>query len=229
MKPKFVLIIILFISGFSGFAQCPFGNGTRVNCIHGCGRFIDENNDGFCDNGNVEQIVEQQKDTIITKSDTVKSKISPAITKKDIAEKTDSSLIIKGKQTETATSHNETSISVKQTEKEPVQTSVSYPVISISASVIALYFITLLMVKTERIKKITHRRIWNIILLISFLLSCIGGFYLVLQLNYHWSMGIFSLLLQIHVLSGLVMTLIGIIHILWHLTYFKRILKPNKN
>jgi hypothetical protein len=235
IKSKFIIFFFLLAVGMSLLAQCPFGNNTKINCIKGCGRFIDQNNDGFCDNGKVEQLSENKKDTANagisntqTQKDTNNSVELRMPTKSYTPKEQNQKTEIQQQNVQTQETENITNFTIIEPNEENMQSPVPYPIISISICVLLLYVFTMMLVKTGRIRKITHRKIWNIVLLISFLLSCCDGFYLVLQLNYQWTMSLFPLLLKIHVWAGMVMALIGFIHILWHLTYFKRMLKPNR-
>ena len=53
-------ITLFFLMPFSIHAQCPFGE--KYNCLGECGRFIDENQDSFCDNGLI-QVEEVKTET----------------------------------------------------------------------------------------------------------------------------------------------------------------------
>ena len=77
-------------------------------------------------------------------------------------------------------------------------------------------------------KKISHRKIWNCVLLITCLVSCLFGLYIVLAKMYDWSMN-YMTVLKLHVDFGIVMTIIAIIHIVWHWRYFKNMLKHRDN
>ncbi|MDR0790314.1 MAG: hypothetical protein LBO06_05930 [Bacteroidales bacterium] len=221
MKPKFITLLLFLAFGLASFAQCPFGNGTKVNCVYGCGRFIDDNNDGFCDNGSVEKAPETEQTEAIPnveqpqiKKEQPQTKQQPAQTKQEQPQ---------AKQEIPAINQQP-----PQPKNQETKTEKPYPLIEISAIVMLFYFLTMALVKLGMIRKITHRRIWNVVLLLSFIGSCFGGFYLVAQLNYRFNMGMFALYLKIHVWSGVVMTLVGLIHILWHLPYFKRMLSAKK-
>ena len=103
----------------------------------------------------------------------------------------------------------------------PAKLTINYNLLSISAILIVIYLSSFILSKTNYITPVFHRRLWNAILMISFLGAGISGILLVLKLSY----GI-NLLSQInmlfwHVETGIVMTLISIFHILWHLPYFK--------
>jgi hypothetical protein len=100
-----------------------------------------------------------------------------------------------------------------------------YDLIFVSSITLGLYFLTLILYKRNIIKRIHHRKLWNLLLLLTFLVSCLFGFFLVIQLNYNVAMSAFKTLMYWHVEIGIAMTIIAVIHILWHLTYFKNMLK----
>lgn len=78
-------------------------------------------------------------------------------------------------------------------------------------------------------KKISHRKIWNILLLITGLVSCLLGFFLVIQINYNLKMDWLWTIKLYHVQFGIAMTVIMVIHILWHTNYWKSIFNSKKN
>lgn len=83
------------------------------------------------------------------------------------------------------------------------------------------YGSTWLLERRKIMRKATHRRIWNLLLLATFLVSCLFGLFLVLQINYGIAKNWIGPLLFWHVEIGISMTLISIFHIFWHLQYFK--------
>lgn len=89
----------------------------------------------------------------------------------------------------------------------------------------AFYFLSFYLVKIKKISLITHRRVWNIILLISFLISGVIGLILAFSIDQKLSIAWYLSLLWLHVEFGIVMALISIFHTLWHLPYYKSILK----
>lgn len=112
--------------------------------------------------------------------------------------------------------------------QKPAQKAKPYDLILISFITIALYTITFLLVKLKLLRKIFHRRIWNFTLLLTFLISCLFGFFLVIQINYGFAMEWFRTVLYWHVQIGISMTIISVFHIFWHLKYFKNLLKKPK-
>jgi len=85
--------------------------------------------------------------------------------------------------------------------------------------------LTLFLSQKQIIKKVTHRRIWNVLLLITFLVSCLFGLLLVIQINYNFAMDIFRTILYWHVQFGIAMSFIAIFHFLWHLKYYLNMFK----
>jgi len=75
---------------------------------------------------------------------------------------------------------------------------------------------------------ILHKKVWNVLLLITFIITALTSivylFKLDLQVNFGISMAFISFW---HIEIGLVMTIISIFHALWHLTYFKYAFKKN--
>lgn len=108
-----------------------------------------------------------------------------------------------------------------------VQTSkgINYNFLLISIIILILYVVSFVLSKKEIISKVFHRKIWNILLLISFLGVGISGILLVLRLSYGININLGFNLLFIHVETGIIMTIISIFHIIWHYPYFKSLLK----
>ena len=93
---------------------------------------------------------------------------------------------------------------------------------------IGLYVLSYILSKKKIISEILHKRIWNILLLISFLKMGVLGLLLVLKIQYNFTLGLPFNMLFWHVEFGIIMTLISIFHIIWHFNYYKNIFF-NKN
>lgn len=89
----------------------------------------------------------------------------------------------------------------------------------------ALYFFSLFLVKIKKISLLVHRRIWNIILLISFLISGILGLILAFSIDQKLAISWYLPFLWFHVEFGIVMALVSIFHTVWHLPYFAALVK----
>ncbi|MDD3284352.1 MAG: hypothetical protein PHZ07_02040 [Patescibacteria group bacterium] len=103
----------------------------------------------------------------------------------------------------------------------------AYNFVGITAITFVLYLFTFLLVKYKKISIVLHKRIWNIFLLMTFLVTAFSGIVLVIKINYGISIG-FPNLLKNHVEFGIAMAIVSIFHILWNIPYFKTIFKFKK-
>jgi len=97
----------------------------------------------------------------------------------------------------------------------------NYNFFLISAIVLGFYFISFLLVKFKKITQIQHRHFWNIILLITFLISCLLGLFLAFSIDQQLSLKFYLPFIWYHVEFGIIMSLIALFHIFWHLPYYK--------
>lgn len=101
----------------------------------------------------------------------------------------------------------------------------NYQLIPLSLSLILLYAVSSFLLKRNIINLATHRKIWNILLLVSFLVCGISGILLILRLNFGLNLPNYTEILFNHVEFGIAMTTVAFFHLLRHLNYFKNILK----
>lgn len=94
-----------------------------------------------------------------------------------------------------------------------------FPILILS---VAAYLFSLLLVRLHKMALITHRRIWNYLLLISFLISGLLGAVLAFFIDYKLSVAWYREFLWLHVEAGLAMACISVFHIIWHGRYFWR-------
>ena len=99
---------------------------------------------------------------------------------------------------------------------------INYYFVPIAIFLFIIYLITLYLSHKEKIKLSQHRKIWNFILLITFLISGTFGIILAIIISYGIRLSFYSDLLFWHVEMGTSMAIISIFHILWHLKYFKK-------
>ena len=73
--------------------------------------------------------------------------------------------------------------------------------------------ITVLSAKRNLITRLTHKRIWNVVLLASFLISALLAVFLIIRINWGVSPRLPFNMLYWHVEAGTVMLVISIFHI----------------
>lgn len=78
------------------------------------------------------------------------------------------------------------------------------------------------------ITRLFHRRLWNILLLITFLVTAILGLLLTVQINYKLEWPVINTLLKLHVDFGIGMSLVALFHLLWNWNYYKNIINSAK-
>jgi len=95
----------------------------------------------------------------------------------------------------------------------------------VSFFIFALYFLTYFFSKKKIIKVLSHRKLWNFFLTIAFLINLFTSALLVSQLSFNLQLNLPFNLSFWHVETGIVFSLIALLHILWHLPYYKQFLK----
>ena len=88
-----------------------------------------------------------------------------------------------------------------------------------------LYIISIFLVKFKKITLFNQRRFWNFVLLVTFLVSGILGLVLAISLDQKINLPWYLQFLNLHVKFGIAMSLVSIFHLIWHLPYYKTILK----
>lgn len=96
------------------------------------------------------------------------------------------------------------------------------PVIGIS---LVIYFSSYILTKTEYLKFTTHRRIWNLLLLVSFIIAGTMGLYMSFVGSFELDIEIPEIILKIHAGFGMIWFVIAFFHFFWHLNYFKKAIK----
>jgi hypothetical protein len=103
-----------------------------------------------------------------------------------------------------------------------------YNVSPIAIGLVVIYVASFVLYKTKRIKVSTHRRIWNVLLLFTFLTTAIFGLILAIRRDYALMFRMPLNLLFWHVEAGVVMTVISVFHLSWHLNYYLDLLKGSR-
>lgn len=91
------------------------------------------------------------------------------------------------------------------------------PVILLS---VILYSVSYIFYKSDIITKTIHSKIWNTILLITFLITAVLGILLAIQINYKLEWSFVKTLLKWHVNFGIGMSFVAIIHLYRHFNYY---------
>ena len=91
-----------------------------------------------------------------------------------------------------------------------------------------MYLISFILVKTNQWEKATHRKVWNVALTVTFLVSCLLGLLLAIFIHHGYRPQCYITLLKLHVWFGIAMTIIAVFHSLWHLNYYKSLFKKRK-
>ncbi len=215
MNPLFITLLILLMSNNFLFSQNEDPICDKVNCTGSCGKFLDKNADGICDFGIIISHTEIINDEVI--KDTVE-KIQKSYNNEINNSNNNTHDNIINKQIMNYQKHfvgiPSLNLNIK---KRP------YNLLEIGIITLILYSLSWLFTKYYLISKRLHKRIWNVILLISFIISCFLGIILIIQINYGIWPALKSEFLYWHVQVGIVMTLVGLFHALWHINYFKKI------
>ncbi len=100
-----------------------------------------------------------------------------------------------------------------------------YHVLTTAITVIILYLVSYSLQRIGFYPVQYHRKIWNILLAVSFLFTAVAGIVLALQINYNWNIPFIKTLLKWHVEFGAGLAMTGTLHFLWHLSYFGSLFK----
>ena len=96
----------------------------------------------------------------------------------------------------------------------------AYPLFAVTILTFLIYFITWLFARWEIFSIKWHRKLWNYLLLITFLISGLLGMLSVVKVNYKLNIPGYETYMQWHVSFGIAMVFISIFHFSWHLKYY---------
>ena len=238
MKKKLTIIIfsILFVIGLAGtfwgtqiaeaassiWNSCPRG---EVNCAYPgiCRSYIDTNGDRICDRSQPAPAVAA---VIAAK---------PVVTATTAAAPIPSTLVISGPASAAlVVTPSTTTLDTVQTASDEVDTAASpaitlkhsYYFVPVFLGLAILYALTWLLANKKFIKTMTHRKIWNLVLLFSMVISALLGLFLILNIDFNFGITLPFNMLFWHVESGIALGAIGAFHIFWHWRYFVKFIKP---
>ncbi|MFZ5941907.1 MAG: hypothetical protein ACOYXB_15170 [Bacteroidota bacterium] len=96
----------------------------------------------------------------------------------------------------------------------------AYPLIPVTILTFMAFLATRLFAAWGMLSLRLHRKIWNYILLVSFLVSGLLGLLSVVKVNYKLEIPHYDTLLRWHVSFGIALVLIAVFHLGWHLRYY---------
>ncbi len=96
----------------------------------------------------------------------------------------------------------------------------AYPLFPVTVITILAYLFTWLFSTWKIFPRKTHRKFWNYLLLITFLVSGLLGMLSVVKVNYKLEIPGYDTLMQWHVAFGIGMVIISFFHLSWHLKYY---------
>lgn len=98
----------------------------------------------------------------------------------------------------------------------------AYPLYPVAVITLLLYFTTLIFARWDIFPLKLHRKFWNYLLLVSFLVSGLIGILSVIKVNYKLEIPKYETYLQWHVSFGISLVFIAFFHLSWHLKYYFR-------
>lgn len=185
-------------------------NKGMVDCEYpgACGSYIDTNNDNICDRSQLPP----QQDIVPENIDTAESSI--------IYNPFDAISDDNGRDDDI-----EDIVDYKSEDTGGVRHINIYNLLPIIIVSTVLYLLTWILSKKKIVSQKLHRRVWNMVLLVTTLVSALLGLLLIVNLEYKAGISPPFNMLFWHVEAGIAMSAVAIFHILWHWKYFTRIFK----
>ena len=95
-----------------------------------------------------------------------------------------------------------------------------YNLAEIVIGLLALYLITYGLTRTKYLSLAGQRKIWNILLTISFLVTGTTGFLIAVRQDLGWDFSLIPAQSFWHIEFGIAMIVIAVFHALWHWKYY---------
>ncbi len=234
----FICILINIFLNVTAQETCP---KERVNCTHHCRRYTDENKNDTCD------LSEAYIKSIAQKSIALQPKI-PELPKADspvITPQTENTPVAAEDNSKNTTQGKKTAGSLKAIVAPTADTDIQrqavavqgsdgsgkhnkpgkkntspYHFITVSVATMSGYVLSMILVAVHFIKRSMHRKFWNLILLVSFLISGLLGIFLAIQINYDLPVKNLTPYYLLHVDAGIIMAILSLIHFYWHRKYY---------
>ena len=100
-----------------------------------------------------------------------------------------------------------------------------YALFPIGITILLLYALSYLLQRAGIILRKSHRQIWNTALLVTFFITALIGLLLAVQVNFKLEIPWIKELLVWHVDFGIGMSIIAVIHFIWHWNYYRNVLR----
>ena len=103
-----------------------------------------------------------------------------------------------------------------------------YHVIATGLTAVLLYTLSYFFCRVSLISCQLHKKLWNLILAVTFLATALAGIFMALQITYKWDLPFVKTVLKWHVEFGTGMAFAGIFHLIWHISYYGRIFEKQE-
>lgn len=103
-----------------------------------------------------------------------------------------------------------------------------YSLISIGIIALILYLLSFIISRIGLLRAVTHRKIWNILLGLSFFGTALLGIIMAIGINYKLDIPWVDQITILHVDFGISMLMIAIFHFSWHIKYYTDIFRGKK-
>jgi len=107
--------------------------------------------------------------------------------------------------------------------------STPYPIIPIGIIALILYLLSFTISRIGLIRTVTHRRIWNVLLGLSFFCTALPGIIMAVRINYKLDIPWVDQITILHVDFGISLVMIAIFHFTWHIKYYTDIFRRKIN
>jgi len=218
----FTLLLIVGLAGtFWGPAIAEAASGVWNSCPRGlindpypgkCRSYIDTNNDAICDRSQADP-QSNSSSTTSGSSALAGSSIAQAVAA-DAAQTAGGQVIFA-----------DASAKTEPENPEAISYNRSYYFIPIFAVLVILYGITWILSTRKTITNMLHRKIWNVVLLISAVVSVLLGLFLILSIDFNINISLPFNMLFWHVEAGIALGIIALFHIFWHWRYFAKMIR----
>jgi hypothetical protein len=230
--------------------SCP---RDRVNCAYpgDCGSYIDTNSDSICDRsqsnplaisessnaggvvlpdipngsadvGYVASISDHSQSVPLEISDSSNAgSVGTSVTSSDSENMGYITSIVDNSQNILA----DTGTNTESDHTTMINVNRSYYFIPIFVILGIMYGITWILANRKTIKKVLHRKIWNLVLLASTVVSALLGLFLIINIDFNINITLPFNMLFWHVEAGIALGIVAVFHILWHWRYFAKMAK----